>query len=130
MEMMQIACNHQPQTLKSRMQHDNMNLHTNLSKFHIGHDQNGATVQQLQSTQDVLTICPKQQHSTLQVSKQQATVLEHGIKWHVMVVHSMELESFNMGIIIGAIDSWQSSKQYATIKHADSRKSGIATIIS
>ena len=59
MAIMQHACKHQPQTLKSRMQHENMNLHTNLSKFHRGHDQNGATVQQLQSTQAIIIICPK-----------------------------------------------------------------------
>ena len=68
MAIMQNACKHQPQILKPRMQHDNMKLHTILSKFHIGHDQNGATVQQLQSTQVIITICPKQQRSTLQAS--------------------------------------------------------------
>ena len=59
MATMQNACKYQPQTLKSRMQHDNRKLHTNLSKFHIGHDQNGATVQQLQSTQVIIANCPK-----------------------------------------------------------------------
>jgi hypothetical protein len=74
MAIMQNACKHQPQTLKSRMQHDIMKLHTNLSKFHTWHDQNGAIVQQIQSTQVIIAICLKQQHSTLQASKQQATV--------------------------------------------------------
>ena len=74
MAIMQKACKHQPQTLKPRMQHGDMRLHIILSKFHIGHNQNGATVQQLQATQVITTICPKQQHSTLQASKQQATV--------------------------------------------------------
>ena len=79
MAIMQNACKHQTQTLKSRMQHDNVKLHIILSKFHIGHEQNRATVQQLQATQISITICPKQQHSTSQASKQHATVLEHGI---------------------------------------------------
>jgi hypothetical protein len=70
MAIMQNACKHQPQTPKSRIQHDNMKLHIILSKFHIRYDQNGATVQQLQSTQVIITICPKQQYSTLQASKQ------------------------------------------------------------
>ena len=42
---MQNAYNHQANTLKTRMQHDNMKLHAILSKFHIEHTQNGATVQ-------------------------------------------------------------------------------------
>ena len=57
--MVQNARKHQQDTLNSRMQYDNMKLHTILSKFHIGHDQNGATVQQLQSTQGIIAICPK-----------------------------------------------------------------------
>ena len=54
------------------MQHDNMKLHATLSKFHIEHAQNGATVQHIHSKQ-VITICPKQQVGTLQSSKQRAT---------------------------------------------------------
>ena len=42
---MQNAYKHQENTLKTRMQHDNMKLHAILSKFHIEHTQNGATVQ-------------------------------------------------------------------------------------
>ena len=55
------------------MQHDNMRLHAKLSKFHIEHAQNGATVQHIHSKQDVTTICPKQQVGALQNSKQHAT---------------------------------------------------------
>ena len=58
--MVQNAWKHQQHSLKSRMQHDNMKLHTILSKFHIGHDQNEATIQQSQSTQAINIICPKQ----------------------------------------------------------------------
>ena len=55
------------------MQHDNMKLHAILSKFHIEHAQDGATVQHIHSTQDITTICPKQQVGTLQISKQHST---------------------------------------------------------
>ena len=55
------------------MQHDNMKLHAILSKFHIEHAQNGATVQHIHSKQVITTICPKQQVGTLQTSKQHAT---------------------------------------------------------
>ena len=51
------------------MQHDNMELHAILRKFHIGHTQNGATV--------IAIICPKQQLGILQASKQHATASQH-----------------------------------------------------
>ena len=70
---MQNAFNHQAHILKSRMQHDMMKLHAKLSKFHIEHAQNGATVQHIHSIQVSNTICPKQQLSTLQSRKQHAT---------------------------------------------------------
>ena len=54
------------------MQHDNMELHAILSKFHIEHTQNGATVQHTHMEQVIATICPKQQLGILQAPKQQA----------------------------------------------------------
>ena len=72
MALMQNASKHQEEHLKTRMQHDNMKLHAILSKFHIEHAQNGATVQHIHSKQDITTICPKQQVGTLQSSKQHA----------------------------------------------------------
>ena len=56
------------------MQHDNMKLHAKLSKFHIEHTQNGATVQHTHTIQVIAIICPKQQLGILQASKQHATV--------------------------------------------------------
>ena len=50
------------------MQQGNMKLHAILSKFHIEHAQNGATVQHIHSKQDIKTICPKQQLGILQAS--------------------------------------------------------------
>ena len=55
------------------MQHDNMKQNAILSKFHIEHTQNGATVQHIHSIQVIATICPKQQLGILQASKQHAT---------------------------------------------------------
>ena len=55
------------------MQHDNTKLHATLSKFHIEHTQNGATVQHIHSLQVITTICPKQQLGILQAAKQYAT---------------------------------------------------------
>ena len=62
---------------KTRMQQGNMKLHAKLSKFHIEHTPNGATVQHIHSIQVSLTICPKQQLSTMQSRNQHAT----GIVW-------------------------------------------------
>ena len=64
------------------MQHDNMKLHAILSKFHIEHTQNGATVQHIHSIQVITTICPKQQLGILQASKQYATASHHENKRH------------------------------------------------
>ena len=72
MALMQNAFKNQANTLKTWMQDDNMKLHAILSKFHIEHAQNGATVQHIHSKQ-YITICPKQQLGTLQSSKQHAT---------------------------------------------------------
>ena len=65
---MQNAFKYQANTLKTRMQQDNMKIHAILSKFHIEHAQNGATVQHIHSKQDIATICPKQQLGILQAS--------------------------------------------------------------
>ena len=64
------------------MQHDNMKLHAILSKFHIEHTQNGATVQHTHTIEDMATICPKQQLGILQASKQHATTPQHNNKRH------------------------------------------------
>ena len=72
MALLQNAFKHKENTLKTWMQHDRMKLHAKSSKFLIEHAQNGATVQHIQSKQDITTICPKQQLGTLQTSKQHA----------------------------------------------------------
>ena len=59
------------------MQHDNMKLNAILSKLHIEHTQNGATVQHTHTIQVIRTSCPKQQLGILQASKQHATGPQH-----------------------------------------------------
>ena len=61
MALMQNAYKHQVDTLKIWMQQDNMKLHAILSKFHIEHTENGATVQHIHTIQVQRTSCPKQQ---------------------------------------------------------------------
>ena len=73
------------------MQQAKMKLHAKLSKFHIEHAQNGATVQHIHSKQDIATICTKQQLGILQVSKQYAAATQHESKRHgrdVQVTHN------------------------------------------
>ena len=73
------------------MQHDNMKLHAKLSKFHIEHTQNGATVQHTHMELVIATICPKQQLGILQASKQYATAPQYENKRHghdVQVKHN------------------------------------------
>ena len=79
---MQNTSKHQENTLKTRIQHDNIRLHAKLSKFHIEHTPNGATVQHIHPKQDITTICPKQQLGILQASKQYATAPQHKNKSH------------------------------------------------
>ena len=77
--------------LNAWMHHDNIKLHAILSKFHIGHTQNGATVQHTHTIQVIATICPKQQLGILQASKQHATVSQYENKRHgheVQVKHN------------------------------------------
>ena len=68
-----------------------MKLHAILSKFHIEHTQNGATVQHTHTIQVIATICPKQQLGILQAPKQQATTSQRNNKRHgheVQVKHN------------------------------------------
>ena len=83
---MQNAFKHQTNTLKAWMQQDNMTIHAKLSKFHIEHAQNGATVQHIQSKQDITTIYRKQQVGTSQTSKQDTTGIIWSQTWHALHV--------------------------------------------
>ena len=72
------------------MQQGNMKLHAKLSKFHIEHAQNGATLQHIHSKRVTTTICPKQQLGIKQASKHHATAPQHNNKRHghdVQVIH-------------------------------------------
>ena len=69
------------------MQQGNMKLHAKLSKLHIKHTTNGATVQHIHSKQDIAKICPTQQLGILQASKQYATAPQHENKRHGRDVH-------------------------------------------
>ena len=63
MATVQDAPKHQAKSLQTCKQHDIKLLHAKSHKFHIGHTQNGATVQHIHTKQDITTSCQKQQHS-------------------------------------------------------------------
>ena len=63
MAWMQYVCNDGYEHFKTYKQQERMKLHVILSKFHVGHDQIGATVQQLRAKQEITTICQNQPHS-------------------------------------------------------------------
>ena len=54
---MQYAYKHQ-ENHQNMDADDNMKIHAILSKFHIEHTQNGATVQHTHTIQVITTICP------------------------------------------------------------------------
>ena len=54
MATVQDAPKHQANTLQTCKQHDIMILHAKSHKFHIGHAQNGATVQHIHSKQETM----------------------------------------------------------------------------
>ena len=63
MAWMQNVCNGGYEHFITYKQQEKKKLHENLSKFHVGHDQIGATVQQLRAKQEITTICQNQPHS-------------------------------------------------------------------
>ncbi len=75
MAWMQYVCNGGHEHFKTYRQQGKMKLHEILSKFHVGHDQIGATVQQLRAKQEITTICQNQPHSIFYTPQLRATQL-------------------------------------------------------
>ena len=73
MAWMQYVCNDGHEHFKTYNQQDKMKLHEILSKFHVGHDQIRATVQQLRAKQEITTICQNQPHSIFYTPQLRAT---------------------------------------------------------
>ena len=63
MAWMQNVCNGGYEHFITYKQKEKKKLHENLSKFHVGHDQNGATVRKLRAKRENTTICQNQPHS-------------------------------------------------------------------
>ena len=66
---MQYVCNDSHEHFETYNQQDKMKLHEILSKLHIAHDQNGATVRKLRAKQENTTNSQNQPHSTFYASQ-------------------------------------------------------------
>ena len=75
MAWMQYVCNDGHEHFKTYNQQEKMKLHEILSKFHVGHDQIGATVQQLRAKQEMTTTWQNQPHSIFYTQQLRATQL-------------------------------------------------------
>ena len=75
MAWMQYVCNGGHEHFKTYNQQEKMKLHEILSKFHVGRDQIGATVQQLRGKQGNTTICQNQPHNIFYTAQLRATLL-------------------------------------------------------
>ena len=76
MAWMQYVCNGGYEHLKTSKHQGKMKLHEILSKFHVGHDQIGATVRKLRAKQEITTICQNQPHSFFYTPQLRATQLQ------------------------------------------------------
>ena len=85
-----------------------MKLHEILSKFHIGHDQNGATVQQLQAIQEIVIICQNQPHNIFYTLEQLATQIQYAQPRHETVEGKMH---YNIQLITSSMEAWITRKR-------------------
>ena len=79
---MQYVCYDGHEHFKTYYQQDDMKLHEILSKVHIGHDQIGATVQQLRAKQEITIMCQNQPHSIFYTPQLRATQLQYNQPRH------------------------------------------------
>ena len=79
---MQYVCNDDHEHSKTYNQQEKMKPHKILSNFHVGHDQIGATVQQLRAKQEITTICQNQPHSNFYTPQLRATQLKYNQPRH------------------------------------------------
>ena len=93
---------------KTHNQQDNMKLHKILSKFHIGHDQNGATVQQLRAKQEITTICQNQPHSIFYTPQLRATQLKYNQPRHDTKEGK---KHYNKQLTTNSMASWNTRKR-------------------
>ena len=75
MAWMQYVCNDGHEHFKTYKQQEKMKLHEILSKFHVGHDQIGATDQKLRAKHEITTIYQNQPHSIFYAPQLRATQL-------------------------------------------------------
>ena len=105
---MQYVCNDGHEHFKTYNQQDKMKLHDILSKFHIGHGQNGATVQLLRAKQEITTICQNQPHSIFYTPQLRATQVLYAQPRHEAVEGKT---LYNIQLITPSMEAWITSKR-------------------
>ena len=85
-----------------------MKVHEILRKFYVGHDQNGATVQQLRAKQEITTMCQNQPHSIFYALKQLATQIQIAQTIHQSVEGKMHLNTL---LITSSMAAWITRKR-------------------
>ena len=105
---MQNVCNDSHKHFTTQNQQDNMKLHEILSNFHIGIDQNGATVQELRAKQEITTICQNQPHSIFYTLEQLATQIQNAQTRHDTIEVKMH---YNIQLITPSMEAWITRKR-------------------
>ena len=105
---MQYMCNDGYEHFKTYNQQDNMKLHEIPSKFHIGHEQNGATVQQLRAKQEITSSCPKQPHSIFYTPQLRATQIQYAQPRHETIEGK---NHYNIQLITPSMEAWSTRKR-------------------
>ena len=105
---MQYVCNDSHEHFKTYNQQEKMKLHEILSNFHIGHDQNVATVQQLRAKQEITTICQNQPHSIFYALEELARQIQTAQTRHEKTEVKMH---YNIQLITPSMGAWITRKR-------------------
>ena len=105
---MQYVCNDGHEHFKTYNQQDKMKLHEILSNFHVGHDQIGATVQQLRAKQEISTICQNQPHSIFYTPQLRATQIQNAQPRHDAIE---DKKHYNKQLITPSMEAWITGKR-------------------
>ena len=105
---MQYVCNEGHEHFKTYNQQDKMKLHEILSKFHVGHVQNGATVQKLRAKKEMTTICQNQPHSIFYTPQLRATKSQYAQPRHDTVEGK---KHYNIQLTTTSMEAWITRKR-------------------
>ena len=105
---MQYVCKDGHEHFDTFKQQEKKKLHEILSKFHVGHDQIGATVQKLRAKQVNTTICQNQPHSIFYTPQLRATQLKYNPPRHDTIEGK---KHYNKKLTTTSMTSWITRKR-------------------